>query len=97
MMLTGGSHEDSPSEYASAVEFENVVSEGADSGASAMYSLDYFTGFAKALKKAKVNSVTVRWADEMPMKPGFERAVDDEVAYSGEFMIAPRIQSEGRP
>jgi len=95
VVLTGGNNDDSPSEYSSAVKFDDAASmdEDADNPVS-KFTLDYLVDFAKALKKAKVNTVTVRWGHEIPIYIEFERVEDGTTLYSGTLMLAPRVTGE---
>jgi len=48
---------------------------------------------AEGLKSAKVDDVTLVWGEEFPIRLEFERTIDEEVAYEGCYMLAPRIQT----
>lgn len=58
---------------------------------SSLFSLDYFKDMAKWLHQSKVDQLAINWADEYPMKMHF---ADSEYGIEGEYMLAPRIQSE---
>lgn len=94
LIVTGEGNEDSPVDYSSAVEFSDVASldeEAETDHAFAKYSMSYLISIAKALKSAKIDSLSMAWGEEMPAYLEFERQMDDTVAYSGQFMLAPRI------
>lgn len=52
---------------------------------------DYLLNIAQAIKAAKMDRVTLGFGSEFPVAVSFEH---DEWGISGEFMIAPRIQSD---
>ena len=72
---------------------EKVLS--GDSGANAddasLFSLDYLKDMADALVRAGFDDVTLRLGDEFPIKMEFH---ESRWGISGEFMLAPRIQSD---
>jgi proliferating cell nuclear antigen len=58
------------------------------------YSMSYMLGFAKAIKQAKADTVTVSWGDKYPVFMTYRRTDSDEnPMYEGQMMLAPRIQS----
>lgn len=94
LLLTGGSDEDSPSPYSSAVEIADVVDCPEDDAPVARYSIDYVKDMASALKTGLIDEVTLTWGDEYPYLLDFERREDDTVLYDGQYMLAPRIGGE---
>jgi len=54
------------------------------------FSPMYFEDFANALRNGYVDSLTLRWDEEMPVFCEFER----EGLYSGQLMLAPRIRED---
>lgn len=78
----------------SSAEFSNVVEPAADDfteGAVSKFSLDYLADIADALSQAKVDELTLRFGEELPLLAEFARTDDGELVYEGEFMQAPRI------
>jgi len=59
-------------------------------GIHALYSNDYLTDIADAVKSLQADDVTLKIGEEFPIKVKWAR--DDGV--NGEYMLAPRIQSE---
>jgi proliferating cell nuclear antigen len=59
---------------------------------SSRFSLDYFDDITTALKTSKADRVTVEWGDEFPTVLRFEH---ENWGFEGEYLIAPRIQSDG--
>lgn len=70
------------------VEKRDITLETGEGEAESMYAVDYFEQLATMFNVGYVDDVTLRWADEFPMFATFER----EDVYSGEVMIAPRVQ-----
>lgn len=93
LWLTTDASEDSPSDYGTAVELEDVVEvEGEpEEQIEAKFSNAYLVDFVRAVKSSKADSLTLNWDREMPLIMEFERTIDDELAYSAEFMLAPRV------
>lgn len=60
-------------------------------GQSSLFSMDYLRSIVKALHRAKMDKVTVRWGDEYPAVFQF---FNEEYGIRGVFMLAPRIQSD---
>lgn len=96
LVLTTNPHEDSPSDYGSAVAFEDLVDVDADSDQNPIskFSCDYLTDMASGLKDAKVDDVHLRFGEEFPLMMEFERTDDEDTTlYEGTLMLAPRISS----
>jgi len=95
MQLTTAPHEDSDSEFGSAVSVDDAIvrDKEPDADPVAKYSADYVTDVVDALQSALVTDVRVVWGDEFPARFEFERQRDGDVLYDGEFMMAPRISS----
>ncbi len=55
-----------------------------------LFSLDYFEDAVAAIDGAGADRLTLKWGDEFPIKIAFS---DERWSISGEFMLAPRIQS----
>lgn len=92
MILTGEGNEDSPSDYGSAVEFDDVDPlDDEDATPFAKYSLDYLKGYADGMKKAKVDEVDLAWGEELPLYIDFEREDDGETLYEATYILAPRL------
>lgn len=72
---------------------EKVLSgeSGADAGDASLFSLDYLKDMADALVRAGFDDVNLRLGDEFPLKMEFH---ESRWGISGEFMLAPRIQSD---
>lgn len=62
-----------------------------EEGASSLFSIDYLWSIAKALKAAKPERITVNWGTEFPTKIRYHHS---EWGIEGQFMLAPRIQSD---
>ena len=93
-IMTGDGNDDSPVDWSSAVEFEDVASIGDSPDhdqAAAKYTLDYVHPIAKALKDAKVDNISITWGHDFPVLIDFERTEDDQTLYEGTYMVAPRI------
>lgn len=60
-----------------------------DPGASSLFSMDYLWDMAKALRG--MERLTVTWGQEFPVKLHYQ---DSELGVEGQFMLAPRIQSD---
>lgn len=58
-------------------------------GEFTLFTGSYIEGIANALRVGYVDTVALRWDDEMPLFVEFER----EGVYSGTIYVAPRIQS----
>lgn len=96
LVLTTNAHDDSPSEYGSAVEFTDVLDideDVPDGDLVSLFSGDYLEKITRALKSGKVDTVDVRFGEEFPTKIAFSREEDDTTLYEGEYMLAPRISS----
>jgi hypothetical protein len=56
--------------------------------------MDYVRDYAKAVKKAKVDTLTLAWGDEYPVFMQYERTdSEDNVMYEGQMVVAPRIKA----
>ena len=101
-LLFGGAaqSDDSPGEYGAVADFGEVaepMTDDAEHGALSNLSMDYMKDFAKALKKAKVNSLAIEWGQQLPVKLHFARLVDGEenaTAYEGTYLLAPRVTGD---
>ena len=62
-----------------------------DETAGSLLSLDYLTEIADALTSAKMDTLTVGFRDQHPIRLRYSRA---EWGLSGEFWVAPRISSD---
>jgi len=97
LVIAGEGGDDHTGEYGTVANFGEIVEvrdeESFDGGEYSRFSLDYFRDMAEGLKSAKVDDVTVVWGDEFPMYLMFERTIDEEVAYEGRYVLAPRIES----
>ena len=61
-----------------------------EAGHGSMFSLDYLTSMAKALKKAKVDDpLKVTFGEDYPSKVNFRH---DTHGYDGTYLLAPRIE-----
>ena len=69
------------------VELECDVTEASE---FTYYSTGMLGDLINGLHNGYVDTVTLKWGEDFPLKLGFER----EGYYSGEYMIAPRIKSE---
>lgn len=56
-----------------------------------IYSLDYFWDIAQGLKNAKVDHLCLKWGQEYPLTLEFTHS---DWLVSGQYMLAPRIQSD---
>lgn len=86
-----------PVEAAEAV-FDTPVSYLGDdphSEPTSVFTGGYIEDFADGLVAGKIDEVTLRWGDELPLKVVFERHSDDGLVYEGEYMMAPRIVNGG--
>lgn len=70
---------------------EKVLSGSGDPDDASLYSMDYLADMADALVKAGFETVNLRLGDEFPLKMEFH---ESRWGISGEFMLAPRIQSD---
>ncbi|WP_435332862.1 hypothetical protein [Haloarchaeobius sp. TZWWS8] len=93
---------DNGQKYASVADFGHVaesIHDDSAPGASSTMSTGYLRDCATAIKKAKLETLTLRWGESIPIRLDFERhaTVDDEevVAYGGHHTLAPRIQRDG--
>ena len=75
------------------VVFEDVLSESVDEMIS-LFSLEYLTSMVSALKKARVETVTLGLGDGVPAFLNFEREKDGQVLYSGQYALAPRVRGD---
>lgn len=91
LLLTCDSSDDSPGEYGAAVEFTDVVTTNDGDRPVSTFGLDYLKDMAAALKKAKVDGLTVELGEEFPVQIHFERSIDDAIAYEGRYFLAPRL------
>jgi hypothetical protein len=73
------------------ISFPNAVESDDTDARSSIFSMDYLDDVTKALKKSKADRVTIRWSEQFPTRLKFEH---DDWGFSGEFFIAPRIESE---
>lgn len=95
LVLTGGNHDDSPATYATAVEFEGVADvDERDAIPESMFSLDFLTNFATAIKRAKVDTLEIHWGEEFPIEIHYKRRIGGELAYDGVYMLAPRERGD---
>lgn len=81
-------------EYGTVANFGEVVEargDDAPDGEVSKFSLDYLRDMVEGLKAGKVDEVTIAWGQEIPIKLEFQRTIDEQVAYGGEYMLAPRI------
>lgn len=62
-----------------------------DLGQSSLFSVEYLTDVATALKRARVDNITVKWGEEWPILFEFFR---EEFGIRGHFSIAPRVESD---
>ncbi|WP_115863359.1 beta clamp domain-containing protein [Halorussus litoreus] len=83
--------EDDDENAAQTISFPNAVTSDDTDARSSAFSLDYLDDITLALDKAKADRVTVRWSEEFPTRLKFEH---DDWGFEGEYMLAPRIQSE---
>lgn len=60
-------------------------------GQSSLFSMDYLRDIAKALHRAKMDKVTIRWGDEFPAVFQF---FNEDYGIRGVFMLAPWIQTD---
>jgi len=82
-------------ETASAARFRDVLRESPDDAGETMFSLDYLSDMASAIRSAKADTVTVEFAEEIPIRLSFERTTaDGDVLYDGSYLLAPRIGSD---
>jgi hypothetical protein len=54
------------------------------------YSADYVTKIVRGLANGYVDTVTLKWDEDMPLYAEFER----EGVYSGQYMLAPRVKPD---
>lgn len=66
----------------------------ADVDVAAIYSEHYLSTILDAVKKAKTESIGVRFGDEMPVFISFTREEDGEELLAGRTMLAPRFRQE---
>lgn len=66
--------------------------EDASEADSSWFSVDYVDDLTSALKGAKADRVVLMWGDEYPARFAFEY---EDWGFSGHYMVAPRIQTEG--
>jgi proliferating cell nuclear antigen len=92
-LVIAAEHEDATGQYGTAAQVDVPV-DGLDEPVRSTFSLDYLTDIARALVKAKVDTVTLRFGDEFPLRAAFERTADETTLYEGEFALAPRIGSD---
>lgn len=85
--------EEATGQYGTAAQVDVPV-DGIDEPVRSTFSLDYLTDIARALVDAKVDDVTLRFGDELPLFAEFERTADETTLYDGQFMVAPRIRSD---
>lgn len=92
-----GDSDDRTGEYGTVANFGEIVEirdeESFNGGEWSRFSLDYFRDMAEGMKSAKVDDATLVWGREYPIRLEFERTIDEEVAYEGRYMLAPRIES----
>ena len=67
------------------------TNESDDETAGSLLSLDYLTEIADALTSAKMDTLTIGFRDQYPIRLRYSRA---EWGLSGEFWVAPRIPSD---
>jgi proliferating cell nuclear antigen len=92
LLLTGGSHDDSPANYASAVRFGSTDVACDDVPGPTYFSLNYVADIVDGLSTGLIDSVTLRWGEEFPCFFEFERTNGDgDVLYDGRYMLAPRV------
>lgn len=71
------------SDYTAALELEQETGE-----AETIYSPDYLKDMLKALKAVNVDTVTMQWSSEYPVKIDFETG-----KLKGDFGMAPRVRN----
>lgn len=95
LILSGeGDAATDPDERTSAaVSFADAIEECGDERVDSTFSLDYMTQFTTAAKKAKVDSLTLHFGDELPIQIDYERTAEEgEITlYDGAWMSAPRV------
>jgi proliferating cell nuclear antigen len=60
---------------------------------STVFSLDYLTDIAAAIKRGKADRLLVKWGDEFPAKFEIEH---DDWGFEATYMLAPRIQKDDK-
>jgi len=95
LVVSGGSNDDSPAEYAAAVRFQDALigDSGDDPDVLSMFTLDYLKDISGALDTALLETVTVEFGDESPARFLFERTANETTLYAGEIMVAPRLSN----
>jgi hypothetical protein len=63
-----------------------------DDADGSLFSTDYLVDFSRGVKQSKADSVKLSFGDEWPMKLQF---TNTDWGISGQYMVAPRIQSDG--
>lgn len=58
---------------------------------SSLFSIDYLWSMVKALKRAKMEHITINWGAEFPVSIEFQHS---DLGIEGQFMLAPRIQAD---
>lgn len=102
LVLGGTGDSDITGEYGAAATFDSVAervgvddeTEDPAEGAASTFSLDYISDYASAMKKGLVDDVQMAWGNNFPVYLEFKRTIDDEIAYEGQFMSAPRISED---
>lgn len=80
---------------ATAARFRDVLTESPDEPDATVFSIDYLSDMASAIRSAKAETVRFEFAEEYPIKLHFQRTgADDTVLYDGTFMLAPRLHSD---
>lgn len=85
--------DDNLTEAANAVIEAEMDNPGDDEeSVTSIYSSDYLTDVVAGVKASKADTVSVDLGDEFPAVFEFERVDEDELIYSGEYAVAPRIE-----
>jgi len=97
LVVAGKGGDDHTGEYGTVANFGEIVElrdeESFEGGESSRFSIDYLQDMADGLKPGKVDDVTLVWSNEFPIRLEFERTIDEEIAYEGEYFLVPRIES----
>lgn len=70
---------------------EPINEGGYDPDASSLFSMDYLEDISQALKRARMDKVTVRWGNELPV---VVRAWNTDYGIRATYLLAPRIQKD---
>lgn len=70
---------------------ETAWSDGEGEATSSLFSLDYLTDMAAAIKQSKADRLTVHWGDEFPVELHFDH---EDWGITSQFLLAPRLEPD---